>query len=333
MGRSAPTKRLLQPAELHIAASRQRRVAEIGTELREIALTCIDLPRRPARRFLGDIPALAESLQDYGLQQPISVREAGDRFVLTSGMRRVAAARLLGWATITAFVRSMSEDDAYVIDLIENLQRQDLSPEEEADALSGLLRTRGWTLQQLADAVKRSVGYISKRVRVFDDPLLRRAVAERGMPISTAEELLAAKADERAALIERALAQHWDQAQAREAMHGESSAPANLSDARVAHAAPGRATEAKPPGDRAELAGRPPGFTRAVREFHRTIIDLRAENLTPADLAALRALFRDLVLLARAPTSPTPRVFPPLPLAAKSDAHSRRATRLSPHRS
>jgi len=278
---------------------------------------------QPARRFLGDIPALADSLQDYGLQQPISVREAGDRFVLTSGMRRVAAARLLGWTTITAFVRSITEDEAYLVDLIENLQRQDLSPEEEADAMTGLLRTRGWTLQQLADAVKRSVGYISKRVRVFDDPLLRRAVAERGMPISTAEELLAAKADQRAVFIERALAEHWDQAQAREAMHADSPAPANLSEARVRRAGPGRASDGfSPPGDRAELAGRPPGFTRAVREFHRTIIDLRAENLTAADLAALRALFRDLVLLARAPTRPTPRVFPPLPLSAKSKSHA-----------
>src|SRR5262249_42161672 len=58
---------------------------------------------------------------------------------------------------------------------------------------------------------------------------------------------------------------------------------------------------------------RPPGFTRAVREFHRAIMIVRPEELSGADRAALRALFRDLVLLARASTTPMPRVFPPLP--------------------
>jgi ParB family chromosome partitioning protein len=230
---------------------------------------------------LGDIAALAESMQDYGLQQPISIRIDGDRFSLTSGMRRLAAARLLGWQSIVAFVRTLSADDAYVVDLVENLQRQDLSAEEEADALGELVRTRGWTLQQVADALKRSVAYVSKRVRVFEDPRLREAVAEQNLPISTAEELLAAEAEQRLTLIERALAERWDQAQAREAVR--------------------------------PLDGRPRGFTREVREFHRLILNLSAEALTTADRAALRSLFRDLVLLARAPTVPRRPVFPELP--------------------
>ena len=138
-------------------------------ELRHIPIDQIDIPRRPApaRRFLGDISALAESMQDYGLQQPISVRANGDRYTLTSGLRRLAAAQMLKWSTIAAFVRTVDADHAYLLDLIENLQREDLSPEEEADALRELIRTRGWTLQQVADAVKRSVAYVSKRVRLF----------------------------------------------------------------------------------------------------------------------------------------------------------------------
>src|SRR5713226_10506563 len=90
-------------------------------ELRQIPVERITTPRRPARRFLGDIAALAESMQDFGLQQPISVRADGDRFILTSGMRRLTAALLLRWPTIPAFVRNVSADDAYVLDLIENL--------------------------------------------------------------------------------------------------------------------------------------------------------------------------------------------------------------------
>jgi hypothetical protein len=105
----------------------------------QIPIDRIDLTRRPARRFLGDIPALAESMNDYGLQQPVSVRADGPRFILTSGMRRLGA-RMLQWESIPGFIRSVNADDAYLLDLIENLQREDLSPEEEADVLGELIR-------------------------------------------------------------------------------------------------------------------------------------------------------------------------------------------------
>jgi ParB/RepB/Spo0J family partition protein len=282
-------------------SSRPERVAE----LREIPVALIDLPANPARRFLGDVAALAESLQDYGLQQPISVRVEGDRFRLTSGMRRLTAARMLDWPSITAFVRTLSADDAYLVDLVENMQRQDLSAEEEADALGELVRTRGWTLQQVADALKRSVAYVSKRVRVFEDALLREAVTHQYLPISTAEELLAADAEQRPKLIERALAERWDQGQARDAVRPvelELPLAGQLSNARSDR---GVASQAR--------TARPRGFTRAVREFHRLIMAIRADELTTADRSALRSLFRDLVMLGRAPTVATPPVFPELP--------------------
>jgi ParB/RepB/Spo0J family partition protein len=275
-------------------------------ELRHIPLGAIRTPRRPARRYLGDIAALAQSMHQYGLQQPISVRVEGDRFVLTSGMRRLEAAHTLGWSTILAFVRPVSADDAYLLDLIENLQRQDLSPEEEADAFGELIRTRGWTLLQVADGVKRSVSYVSKRVRIFEDPVVRRAV-ERGLPVSTAEELLAAPADQREDLIERALEEGWDQARARDALRAADEGPTVL-DRR----APRISTPAEVAGS-IGATGRPRGLTRAIREFHQQIMQVRAEDLTRTDRAALRSLFRDLVLLARASAAPQARVFPKLP--------------------
>src|ERR1700737_2461689 len=181
MNRATPTKRTRKTAVLSPSMPRIQGAAE-HAELRQISVDKVDLPRRPARRFMGDIAALAESMQDYGLQQPISVRADGDRFILTSGMRRIAAARVLRWETITAFVRSVNADDAYLLDLIENIQREDLSAEEEADAFGELIRTRAWTLQEVADSVKRSVGYISKRVRVFADPSLRDAIVLCALP-------------------------------------------------------------------------------------------------------------------------------------------------------
>ena len=282
-----------------------------------VPIDLIELPARPTRRFLGDVASLAESMRDFGLQQPISVRAEGERYLLTSGLRRLNAARLLGWQTIPAFVRNVGADDAYVLDLIENLQREDLLPEEEADALGELIRTRGWTLQQVAATIKRSVGYVSKRVRVFENPLLREAISRRGLPVSTAEELLAAEEGHRAQLVERALAERWDQVRARDVLHGllsddDGAAP----ERRAPRAQQLLATQTK--SKRAELASaRPRGFTRAVREFHRMINELEPHHLTQADRAALRALFRDLLMLARAPATPTPPVFPPLPEARR----------------
>src|ERR1051326_2244333 len=239
-------------------------------ELREIPLDQIDTSRRPVRRFLGDIAALADSMQEYGLQQPISVREVNGRFHLTSGLRRFTAAQLLGWKTIPAFVRNVDADQAYLVDLVENLQREDLSPEEEADALGELIRARGWTLEQVAAGIKRPVGYVSKRVRVFEDPALRAAVTQRGLAVSTAEELLGFEPDQRPAAVEWAVAERWDQTLAREALTRRDAAEQpGLADASVNRGAGLSTNGVHRSGGTigADLGGqRPRGFTRAVRE-------------------------------------------------------------------
>jgi ParB family transcriptional regulator, chromosome partitioning protein len=292
------------------------------SDLREIRLDQIELPREPARRFLGDIANLAASMQEYGLQQPISVRANGTKYVLTSGLRRLTAARMLRWTVISAFVRSLSADDAYVVDLVENLQREDLSAEEEADALGELVRTRGWTLDQVAEAVKRSPGYVSKRIRLFQDSDLREAVLHRGLAVSTAELLLGVAAKHRSKLIERAVAEHWDQMRVRDELQSAqlpATEPPQLRKLR-AGAQPPEASVAKP----ASAASRPPGFTRKIREFYRTILTIRTEDLTSADRSALRTLFKALVMLARAQTATKPPVFPPLP---NSNAKSGKRTR------
>jgi ParB/RepB/Spo0J family partition protein len=314
MSRSASPKRSRSVALQEQPALGVGEAADTGS-LQQISIDRIDLPRNPARRFLGDIAALAESMQEYGLQQPITVRQDGDRYILTSGMRRLAGARMLRWKDITAFVRTVSADHAYLLDLIENLQREDLSPEEEADAFGELIRTRRWTVQQVADAVKRSIGYVSKRVRVFEDPGLREAIASQGLPVSTAEELLASEPEVRDGLIQRALTERWDQVQARNALRP----PETLDEWLAEDDEPLLDGEDEPAGvpvrERSvgPSIGRPKGFTRAVREFHHLVAAVRPEHLTPTDRAALRALFRDLVMLARARTTPAPRVFPALP--------------------
>ena len=111
MSRAASTKPRRRELVRDVAKRQKGPAPRASVE--QIPIDRIDLPRRPARRFLGDIPALAESMNDYGLQQPISVRSDGPRFSLTSGMRRLAAARMLQWESIPGFIRSVSADDAY----------------------------------------------------------------------------------------------------------------------------------------------------------------------------------------------------------------------------
>src|SRR3982074_1141987 len=96
-------------------------------EIRYLPLAQIeDSPQNPRRRLQG-VGELSASLQAHGLLQPVVVRRVGDHYVLVAGHRRTEAARMLGWESIPATVRSEAADEAYLLTLGENLQRQDLS--------------------------------------------------------------------------------------------------------------------------------------------------------------------------------------------------------------
>lgn len=239
------------------------------------------------RSKLVDIDSLAESIRAYGLLQPVLVQRVGDRYVLVAGHRRFAAVKSLDWETIPAIVHeSTTDEDASLLTLIENLQREDLTPQDEADALGELVRQRGWSTHQVADAIKRSQAYVSKRLRVFEDSLLRPAVLEKRIAVSTAEELLAVGPERRRELLERAINEKWERPQVRAAVRGE-----------LEH------------GDGRR---RPAGFTRRVQELRTALRDMHPDDFTEADRRELRRLFQELGLVARAVPRPRP-VIPPLP--------------------
>jgi ParB family chromosome partitioning protein len=93
---------------------------------------------------------------------------------------------------VPVVVREEDSDQAYLLMLVENLQREDLSPREEAELLGRLMRERRWTTRQVAAATHRSQPYVSWRLRVYEDRILRPLVLDNRLPVSTAEELLAA---------------------------------------------------------------------------------------------------------------------------------------------
>ena len=120
-----------------------------------------------ARKNFDDesLKALAESMKQEGLLQPISVRQAGEQFELISGERRLRAAKLLGWPAIDAkIVQTVSEAEAAAKGLVENLQRDDLNPLEEAEGFQALLDLKDshWTQDQIAKVTGKDKTYISR---------------------------------------------------------------------------------------------------------------------------------------------------------------------------
>src|SRR6266536_821044 len=155
------------------------------TELVHLALDQIDVPRARIRRDLGPIEDLALSLDSFGLLHPVHVYASHGRYRLVAGERRLEAARKLGWDSIDAMVREPDENDL-MLELVENTQRKWLSDSEEADALIRLVRGMGCEMKEVAAQAGRSEAYVSKRVRVFEDPLLRQAVELSQLPVPVA---------------------------------------------------------------------------------------------------------------------------------------------------
>jgi len=175
-------------------------------------------PRNPPHQT-GGIDELADSIGTHGLLQPVVVRVVAGAYELIAGHRRLAAVKRLGWSKVPAVVRDEDQADAYILTLVENLQREDLSPKEEAAALEVLMRERGWTTRQVGEAIKRSHMYVSRRLRVFEDVVLAPLVLKNRLAVSTAEELLRAPDPAiRKELAEHAADERWTLGETRRAV-------------------------------------------------------------------------------------------------------------------
>ena len=123
---------------------------------------------QPRREFSEDsIKELAETLDKDGLLQPIVVREDGDQYEIIAGERRYRAAKSLGWETIPAIVKNMDDDQAASLALIENLQREDLNPIDEAKAYTNLMKLNILTQTALAKDMGKSQSYVANKLRLL----------------------------------------------------------------------------------------------------------------------------------------------------------------------
>ncbi len=129
-------------------------------------------PEQPRREFDPDrLRELADSIAQNGLVQPLLVSRQGDQqFQIIAGERRWRAALQAGLERVPVIELQLSETEARVFSLVENIQREDLNPLEEARAFRDLLENSGWNQQQLADSVGKSRSAIANRLRLLELP-------------------------------------------------------------------------------------------------------------------------------------------------------------------
>jgi ParB family chromosome partitioning protein len=133
---------------------------------------------------------LADSIREHGVLQPILVRPVGSQYELIAGERRWRASRLAKRETIPAIVVEFDEQTALEVSIIENLQREDVSPLEEA-AMFRKMTDLGYSVRQLAQKIGKDKGYVENRMRLADaPPEVRELVSVRKDTISHAYELM-----------------------------------------------------------------------------------------------------------------------------------------------
>jgi ParB family transcriptional regulator, chromosome partitioning protein len=152
---------------------------------------------QPRRRFAeAELDALAQSIREKGILQPLLVRPVvGEEaaFEVVAGERRWRAAQRVGMHEVPVIVRALADSEALEIALVENLQREDLSPLDEAEAYSRLTGEFGRTQASLAEAVGKSRSHIANTLRLLSLPLpVRRRLDEGELSAGHARALLAA---------------------------------------------------------------------------------------------------------------------------------------------
>ena len=183
--------------------------AAVRDELRELPIEMLDAGRYQPRTRMDQeaLAELAASIKVHGVMQPILVRKAPEqRYEIIAGERRWRAARLAGLATVPALVREVPDRQALAVSLIENIQREDLNPLEEAAGIQRLLREFNMTHAEAAEVLGRSRSAVTNLLRLLDlAPPVRDLVADGKLEMGHARALLALPVGQRAVVTLRFL--------------------------------------------------------------------------------------------------------------------------------
>jgi len=164
-----------------------------GTSVRELPIDKVaPNPGQPRMTFHEEtLKELASSVKEHGVLQPILVRPNGDTFEIIAGERRWRASKMAGKDTIPAIVERFDDATALEIALIENLQREDLSPLDESIIYKKMTDELGYSIRTLATKLGKDKGYIENRLRLATAPDdVREMVAQRYDTLTAAYELM-----------------------------------------------------------------------------------------------------------------------------------------------
>lgn len=191
----APVADITPPASAHTGDFDLRG----ETLIKAIPVDSIDPnPHQPRSHFdHGDLEDLVNSIKEHGILQPIVVTPQGSRYELIAGERRLRAAKIAGLTTIPALVRKATEQQKMELALIENVQRSDLNPIEEAYAYLRLQEEFGLTQDEVGTRLGKSRPQIANTIRLLQLPQeIQRALAEKKISASNARTLLSFATDE-----------------------------------------------------------------------------------------------------------------------------------------
>lgn len=179
-------------------------VSPLEQDLMELDIDRIDpAEAQPRGVFREDkLEELASSIRHNGIIQPLVVRRNGERFQLVAGERRWRAAQKAGLHRVPCIVKEVSEDNILELSLIENIQREELNPIEEANAYKSLLEKRDLTQEEVAQRVGKDRSSITNALRLLKLPLeVQRLVEEDRLSMGHARALLAVDSPEKQILL------------------------------------------------------------------------------------------------------------------------------------
>ena len=174
-------------------------VVESGERIQRIAINqIVPTPLQPRTDFRDDVlQELVDSIREHGIIQPLIARKRGDKFELIAGERRWRAAQRVGLEEAPVIVREASDQDVLELALIENLQREDLNPIEEARAFSRLAREFHLRQEDIAQKVGKSRAAIANSMRLLDLHEQVQSYLTKGrISVGHAKVLLALKSQE-----------------------------------------------------------------------------------------------------------------------------------------
>ena len=179
----------------------QRAVASGATDIPISRITTN--PWQPRKQMTEEgLQALATSIAEHGVLQPIVVTETLDGYRLIAGERRLRAARMTGLERIPAVIRQLEDHQHLELALVENLQRSDLGPLEEAHAFRQLIDEFGFTQETVAVRVGRARSTIANTLRLLDlDPAVQQAIIDGRLSEGHGRALLGLPGDVQARLI------------------------------------------------------------------------------------------------------------------------------------